>query len=642
MTTTQGNLASLSRFVVRAPSWYSSVFLALLLAAVTGVAAFNSRFILEDAWEGIFYIGLPTVVAGVFTPWVDRKLGGKLSRNGSSLLALTCEFVAVAALTVAAVIAVLTPLGQAFVVDALIVALASIFALRLFVLTAVSRHRLPVAAVPASLQTVAAAALLFVYSGTMRYLEFGGGPVARAFLYRADQAPARLQQLDYIDPGKFAILATICLVYAGAVWLFVTVIDQPWKRGLGVSVLDFVGGFIGHIAEGTRELETFFEDIGEEALVPVTVLSVRRPEGAEKARFVLPMLHPGPMGDIGGGDLPNRIAVESDGLAFPPHATAGHDFNLVTEREVDTVIDAATTAYRRIEYDDTATQSVQVQHGDATVTGQAVGDGALLVNTFSPNPADDVEYAVGLSAAAEARVSGLEDVMLVDAHNCNDGLDGEDLGHVVPGSERSFDMIEGAGTVGERLARAGEGPLEVGVAHADTDWTPEDGIGPLGVRVAVFEVLDSEESRARRTAQQSDGVEGQQTAYVLVDGNNMEPGVREQVVDAVDGVDVVEVMTTDTHVVNTVEAENQVGDEIDPADLAALVAELVDDAVADLEPVEVGMESETARVTVFGNDRTEMLASTANAAISMGAPLAAAIIFASLAVSALIFLVASL
>ncbi|MEF8851761.1 MAG: DUF2070 family protein [Haloarculaceae archaeon] len=642
MTTTQGNLASLSRFVVRAPSWYSSVVLALLLAAVTGVAAFNSRFVLEDAWEGVFYIGFPTVVAGVFTPWVDRKLGGKLSRNGSSLLALTCEFVAIAALTVAAVVAVVAPLGQEFVVNALLVALASIFALRLFVLMAVSRHSLPVATIPASLQTVVAAALLFVYSGTMRYLEFGGGPVARAFLYRADEAPARLQQLDYIDPGKFAILATICLVYAGAVWLFVTVIDQPWKRGLGVSVLDFVGGFIGHIAEGTRELENFFEEIGEEALVPVTVLSVRRPEGGEKARFVLPMLHPGPMGDIGGGNLPNRIAAESDGLAFPPHATAGHDFNLVTEREVDTVIDAATTAYRRIEYDDAATRSVQVRQGEATVTGQGVGDGAFLVNTFSPNCADDVEYAVGLSAAAEARTSGLEEVMLVDAHNCNDGLDGEDLGHVVPGSERSFDMIEGAGTVGERLARASQGPLRVGVAHDGTDWTTEEGIGPLGVRVAVFEVLDSDESRGRQTASESDGVEGHRTAYVLVDGNNMEPGVRERVIDAVEGVDVVEVMTTDTHVVNTVEAENQVGDEVDPADLGALVGDLVAEAVADLEPVEVGMESETARVTVFGNDRTEMLASTANAAISMGAPLAAAIIFASLAVSALIFLVASL
>jgi putative membrane protein len=624
MTTTQGNLASLSRFIVRAPSWYSSVTFALILAAVTGVAAFDSRFVLEDAWEGIFYVGLPTVAASVFTPYVDRKFGGQLSRNASSLLALTCELMTIAALTGAAIVAVATPLGQAFVVDALLTALAAVFALRLFVLLAVSRQRLPVAAVAASIQTVAAAVLLFVYSGTMRYLEFGGGPITRAFLYRPDEAPARIRDLQYVDPGKFAILALICVLYAGAVWLFLAVIDQPWKRSLGVSVLDFVRGFVGHIAEGSRELEAFFEDIGERALVPVTVLSVRRPGGAEKARFVLPMIHPGPMGDIGGGNLPRRIAESADGLAFPPHATAGHDFNLVTEREVDTVIDTAATAYQRIQYDDAATKSVRVEYGEATLTGQAVGDSALVVNTFSPSPADDVEYAVGLSAAAEARTADIDDVLLVDAHNCNDGLDGEDLGHVVPGSKRSFDMINGAGTVGERLARASRGALRVGVAWTETEWEPEDGIGPLGIRAAVFQV------------------DGQQTAYVLVDGNNMEPGVREQVIDAVDGVDRVEVMTTDTHVVNTVEAENQVGDAIDVADLIPVVQSVVNEAVDDLERVEVGMATETAEVTIFGNDRTEMLASTANAAISMGAPLAAAIIFASLSVSALIFLLVSL
>ncbi|WP_436926591.1 DUF2070 family protein [Halosimplex amylolyticum] len=623
MTTNQGNLANLSRFVFRAPSWYSSVGFALLIAAVIGVAAFDSRYVFEDAWEGLFYIGLPTVAASVFTPYVDRKLGGQLTRNQASLLALACELVTIAVLTVAAVVVVLTPLSQAFVVDALLVALASIFALRLFVIMAVSRQRLVVASAAASIQTVSAALLLFVYSGAMRYLEWGG-PVARAFLFRADEAPERIAQMQYVDPGKFAILAALCLIYAVAVWLFLTVIDQPWQRSLGVSVLDFVRGFIGHVAEGSHELEAFFEDIGEDALVPVSVLSFRRPEGGEKGRFVLPMLHPGPMGEIGGGNLPRRIAEQADGLAFPPHATAGHDFNLVTEREVDTVIDAAETAYQRIEYDATATKSVRVTEGEATLTGQAFGDSAFLASTFSPQFADDVEYAVGLSAVSEARTGDLTDVMLADAHNCNNGLEGEDLGHVVPGSKRSFDMIHGASEVGQRLAAASAGPLELGVAWDETPWDPEEGIGPLGIRVAVFQV------------------DGQHTAYVFVDGNNMVPGLRERIVSRIDAVDRLEVLTTDTHVVNTMEAENQVGDAVPEADLVALIADLVDRAKADLEPVEAGMETETAEVTVFGNDRTEMLASTANAAVSMGAPLAGAIITAALAVSALIFLVASI
>jgi putative membrane protein len=335
------------------------------------------------------------------------------------------------------------------------------------------------------------------------------------------------------------------------------------------------------------------------------------------------MIHPGPMGDIGGGNLPVRIADQADGLAFPPHATAGHDFNLVTEREVDTICETASEAYDRIDYSDTASKSVQVTEGEATLTGQAFGDDALAVATFAPAFADDIEYAVGLSAVSEARTGGLDDVLLVDAHNSNNGLEGADLGHVVPGSQRSFDMIYGAGELGERLAAADQYPIELGVAWDETPWDPIEGIGPLGIRVSVFDVND------------------QQTAYVLVDGNNMEPGLRDAIVDAIEDVDVVEVMTTDTHVVNTVEADNQVGQAIPDEDLIALICDLVDRARADLEPVEAGMETETAEVTVFGNDRTEMLASTANAAVSMGAPLAAAIIIAALAASALIFLLAS-
>jgi putative membrane protein len=49
------------------------------------------------------------------------------------------------------------------------------------------------------------------------------------------------------------------------------------------------------------------------------------------------------------------------------------------------------------------------------------------------------------------------------------------------------------------------------------------------------------------------------------------------------------------------------------------------------------MASERAAVTVFGNDRTETLASHANAMISMGATLAAAVIVAVLTISLFLF-----
>ena len=168
MTQSQGDLAALSRFVFRTPDWSASLLAALLIAAVAGVAAFNSEFVLDDAYQGMVYIAVPTIVAAFTTPWFDRRLGGKLTYNRSALLALVCEVVLVVFLVASAAVAAVAGLRQVFVFDALAVGLASVFALRLFVIMAVSRRSLLVASVPASIQTATAAALGFATSGPPR------------------------------------------------------------------------------------------------------------------------------------------------------------------------------------------------------------------------------------------------------------------------------------------------------------------------------------------------------------------------------------------------------------------------------------------------------------------------------------------
>ena len=618
MTATQSNLAELSRYIFRVPRWYASLTLALVFAGITGIVAFDSSYPLDDAWRGVFFIGLPTLVASILTAPLDNALGGRMTSNSASLLALVSELVLIVVLLTAGLLSILFGYTQEFVLDTLIVGLAAIFALRLFVILAISQRKLR-SMIPASIQTVAAAALLFIYSGTLTYLQVGG-PFLEVFFARPDHTALQLQ--DSIYPFDFVLLGVICGIHAAAVIGFVRIIDWPWRSSLGVSVLDFVQGFLGHLAGYSQELEEFFVDLGEKATVPVSVLSVRRPNGEEKARFVLPMIHPGPMGDIGGGNLPVRLAETADGLSFAPHATAGHDFNLVTEREVETICETVEDAVDSIEYTDTATEGVRVTEGEATLTGHRIGDDAVLVTTFSPGCADDIEFSVGLTAASKAQSSGLDNVMIVDAHNCNDGLSGGDIGHIVPGSERSFDMIGASETAGNRLVGRGQKQLHVGTAWDETAWEAEDGIGPLGIRVAVFEV------------------DGDRTAYILFDGNNMDPGLREDMLDTLDSVDRAEVMTSDTHIVNSVEAENQIGDGLPEDELNGIVESLVTEAIADLEPVEAGMATERAEVTVFGNDRTETLASTANAMIPMATGLAAAFLFAVFSVSALLFLIA--
>lgn len=605
MTTSQGDLAALSRYVFRAPRWYTSTAIALVVAAIAGAAAFTSAYVFEDAVRGVVYIGLPTAVAALVTTPLDRALGGRLTFERSSLLALTCEVVLVVALLGAGLLRILG-MGDAVVRESLLAGLAFIFALRLVAVLAISRTSW-LAILPASVQTVSAAVALALYDGTMR--------VGRAWL-PADTQDVAVAPLLRFDTESLLVLVAASVVFGAATYGFVVVIDRPWRRAMGISVLDFISGFLGHIAEGSRELEEFFAAMGETAVVPVTVLVMRRPDGTEKARWTLPMVHPGPMGEIGGGNLPRRLAETAEGLCFPPHATAGHDFNLVSRQEVETLVETTQEAAAAVEFGDSATHSVRATEGDATVTGQRFTGGALLVTTYAPGFADDVAFAVGQTASAGAQATGLDAVMLADAHNSNNGLTDDELGHVTPGSQRAVDTVEAANLVGDILTASERQPLRLGTAWSETPWSPADGIGSLGVRVAVV------------------GAGSQTTAYVLIDGNNMEPGLRAEILAALpDEVDSAEVLTTDTHVVTTVESVNQVGENVETGRLIDLIADLTKSAIEDLEPVEAGMASESAEVTVFGNDRTEALAAHANSMVAMGAGLAVAFGLAALALT---------
>jgi putative membrane protein len=536
------------------------------------------------------------------------------------LLALTCEIFIIILLVSAHVLGLIFGLTQQLTFDAFLIALATIFGFRLLILLAVSQQSLVRAIIPASVQTVVTAFMLFVYSGTLYYLEVGG-PLLETYLARPETAAPEVR--NSIFPFDFVLLAILCVIHALAVLAFIRSIDQPWRRGMGVSLLSFIGGFIGHLTEDTAKLEQFFEKLGEDALVPIDVISFQSQDGTEKAQFVLPMVHPGPMGEIGGGALPERLAEQTEGLAFAPHATASHDFNPVTERQTDIICDAVNDVQQQITYSETATHGIREREGSATLTGVAFGETGFIVNTYAPHSADDIEYSVGLSARSEASTAGLEDVLVADAHNCNNGYDRADIGLVEPGSQASFDLITGAGRLGTKLAETDQHPLSLGIAEDETPWGLEEGFGSLGIRVAVFES------------------DGHRTAYILIDGNNLQGGLRERIIESVEGVDLVEVMTTDTHVVNTVESENKVGEAIPINECIDLISDLTAEAIDDLEPVKVGGGSSMTKVTVFGNDRTETLASHANALVSMGTALALTFTLAVLLVSVLVFIIAA-
>jgi putative membrane protein len=98
------------------------------------------------------------------------------------------------------------------------------------------------------------------------------------------------------------------------------------------------------------------------------------------------------------------------------------------------------------------------------------------------------------------------------------------------------------------------------------------GMGESGVKVMVVET------------------DAQKTAYILYDANNMIRGFREEIIQAVQelGVDCAEVMTTDTHFVNTLSGGHNPLGTRDQEEIIEKTIKCTKKALDDLEPVEVG------------------------------------------------------
>ncbi len=628
MTTSQRNLSDLSRYMFKSPNWQISVFFSLALAAVVGASALNTTdfnglsSVAGGMILGVFFIGIPTLLSSFFTTPIDRIIGGKITYNRSSLLALVCEIIVVVCLLFANVLDILFNI-ESIVYIILLASLAMIFAFRLAIVMAISHRNPIIASIPASIQTVTSAIIYGLFHDYGIFHDATGSGKLYFQSYAAGPKNGITEIISVGIHGDILLLVGMSVVYALGVWGLIVIIDRPWRKTLGVSGFDFIRGFIDYIAEDSKGLEDFFESIGESAVIPVTVLSYRDLEGKQKACFSLPMLHPGPMGTIGGGNLPESLAIGTEGMAFTPHATAGHDFNLTTAREVGSIISVVKRALDDVKLYGKASRSVREKVGEAEIVGQMFGDSAMLIITYSPGCADDIDYAVGLSAMAEARGQGLKNVMLIDAHNCNNGTAGGELGHITPGSQRSFDLFEAAKKISKKLVQEDQCSFELGVAWDKTKWEIIEGMGPLGIRVAVIK-MDSQE-----------------TAYVQIDGNNMDPGLRDRIIEENELVDEMEIITTDTHIVNTIDAVNQIGQRIPHNELIEKIQELIKEAKEDCEPISAGMASRRTTVTVFGNDMTETLASHANAMISMGGALAAAMVIATISISILMFLFAA-
>jgi len=404
-----------------------------------------------------------------------------------------------------------------------------------------------------------------------------------------------------------AIVAAIIFVLA--IYAFITIIASPFQKNLGIGVLDLLSLFIAHMNEGSNSLEGLFETMGEAIDTVVTFVSFKNENGI-KALFISPSVHPGPLGDLGGSNMPTLLANKFDHFTMVAHGPSTHDFNPIAVSEIDKIENTVKEGLKKVEYSPNASKFVRYNAEKANIGVQFFNEGMIILSTFAPEAVDDIEFGVGLTMMAQSRSKcNVEDSIIVDCHNSFEPESGE----VLPGNSEVFHLIE----VIEKIdANQDKESIKIGCYENSMEtMDKQEGIGESGIKTMVIEVDD------------------QRTAYVLFDSNNMEIGFRQEIIDAVKDleIDEIEVMTTDTHTVNTLSrGYNPIGIAKRP-EIIEYVKKSIVEAIKDLEKVEVGTGTEKIKnLKTFGPKNSTELISTISSVVAVSKIIAPVLLITAL------------
>jgi len=573
-------LGQLTRFIFTAPSWKRSLFLIIILGFLIDGAGVRAWVILPFSalpFSGTLAFTIPAITALVLTKPIIEYNGKTMTWNRSALLALSC--------TVFGVIITFITLASSVTLISLFyaISLGFVFGLRLLVLVAIADYRVPRMIIPAFTQSVV-------------------GILAGMVLFSP----------------SFALFALVLhLVFGLGFAILIWMIERPLQRAFKIRGLAFINAFIAHMTDGSKGMEDFFREIGEEIFVPQVSFFFRR-VNEKPVIFTVPNLHPGPMGEIGGGNLPKVLHDNFEDETLVAHGCATHDFNLVSEGEIYKVIDALQKSRQDITYSGVAGRSGRLSCGSVQVLFQRFGDSVLLVTSRSPQWTEDLDFSVGMTIMAEGH-RWFPHVAVVDAHNCMTDLSSPVLLATLTATEYQHVSLEAMDTCRTTPLY----PFRTGVTHLMLPFDREQGFGDLGVQVLVVEV------------------DGQRTAYILIDGNNIAQGVREVLLEQVlTVVDYAEVMTTDTHVVNTITGKNPVGMHVPASEFLPFVMQALQAAIGNLAVSEVaGSTAHCEHIVVFGSNRISQLASTVNAMLVFVAPLSLAMLLLAFLLSLIAYIV---
>ena len=405
-------------------------------------------------------------------------------------------------------------------------------------------------------------------------------------LFKAEDTMSSLAKI-YISSVIFLIVA----------WYLFIIINAPMKRRFGVKTTDAILYFWRQWSLGDKGLEEYFERIGTYVRVPFGIISFkpdksrRSGTGIKPINLLIPYVHFGPFGNLGGSEFSFMLAESLPGNNIVLHGTVTHDFNPVSSNELSSIVNVYSDMLKEMRYHEPKFDYHRIKK-DVNLDVLEFGNCGLVGISFHPGSSEDIELGIGLSIINKLKQI-FKTPIVFDEHN-------SDVGSVKPIRIGEVQHYKLESVVDEWLTshkRSGNRKLKVGYFHLPIKT---DTIGSAGVKGIVF----SSDKDYLLIVFDSNGITPETKTYVEQDLLRF-------------GFDSVVIATTDTHENNSVRGVINPLTRKEYLKIRDDLISRVVDAKEHVIPVKVGCGLRWGKVKVLGPSVSTEIITMINSLVSV-------------------------
>ncbi|MEE3213119.1 MAG: DUF2070 family protein, partial [Thermoproteota archaeon] len=317
----------------------------------------------------------------------------------------------------------------------------------------------------------------------------------------------------------------ILLIY-GALFLATSTIWSLWTDKAGrpwvQSTHKLLQAYLSSMStKDPTEMEAIIEPSSKKSSVTTSQIKFQTESDNNHFRMVLPEIHPGPFHPVGGSNIPYLIYKNMDSSAMVMHSVSNHALNLPNQEEVQIYLESL--AKSAVTFSGSkCTEPVIVQINKARCAGILFEKTAVLFLSLSPHGMEDIPISIRTEIEQFAKNRNFERIMVIDCHNAM----GEEIN-----KDDGVDMLTAAKSTLDSLKTKDSHQLKFSYANSLGMEIDSADIAKGGIGILCLEINSKK--------------------YYLgwADANNMENGLREQVVEhfSNNGYELIEICTSDTH-----------------------------------------------------------------------------------------------